>query len=64
MDENKNISASTFDEGDEIKMGFKDKKGNLIGGWAAEYVEYFDTPIDNEIAQGHAHMWLNKSLKH
>ena len=22
----------------------KDKKGNLIGGWAAEYVEYFDLP--------------------
>ena len=42
----------------------KDKKGELIGGWAAEYVEYFDTPIDDEIAQGHAHMWLNKSLKH
>lgn len=42
----------------------KDKKGNLIGGWAAEYVEYFDTPIDNEIAEGHAKMWLNKSLRH
>ena len=41
----------------------KDKKGNLVGGWAAEYVEYFDTPIDDEIAEGHAHMWLNKSLK-
>ena len=42
----------------------KDKKGNLVGGWAAEYVEYFDTPIDNEIAEGHAKMWLNKSLRH
>lgn len=42
----------------------KDKKGNLIGGWAAEYVEYFSTPIDDEIAEGHAKMWLNKSLKH
>ena len=42
----------------------KDKKGNLIGGWAAEYVEYFDTPIDDEIAEGHARMWLNKSLNH
>lgn len=42
----------------------KDKKGNLVGGWAAEYVEYFDTPIDNEIAEGRAKMWLNKSLRH
>ena len=42
----------------------KDAKGELIGGWAAEYVEYFDTPIDDEIAEGHAKMWLNKSLKH
>lgn len=40
------------------------KNGKLIGGWAAEYVEYFDTPIDDEIAQGHAKMWLNKSLNH
>ena len=42
----------------------KDKNGELIGGWAAEYVEYFDTFIDDEIAKGHAEMWLNKSLKH
>jgi len=42
----------------------KDKKGNLIGGWAAEYVEYFDTFIDDEIAAGHCKMWLNKSLNH
>ena len=42
----------------------KDKNGELIGGWAAEYVEYFDTQIDDEIAKGHAEMWLNKSLKH
>ena len=42
----------------------KDKNGELIGGWAAEYVEYFDTHIDDEIAEGHAKMWLNKSLKH
>lgn len=32
--------------------------------WAAEYVEYFDTPINDEIAEGHARMWLNKSLNH
>ena len=42
----------------------KDKSGNLIGGWAAEYVEFFDTHIDDEIAEGHARMWLNKSLNH
>ena len=42
----------------------KDKKGELIGGWAAEYVEYFDTHIDDAIAKGHAEMWLNKSLNH
>ena len=42
----------------------KDKKGKLIGGWAAEYVEYFDTFIDDEIAKAHCEMWLNKSLNH
>ena len=42
----------------------KDSMGNFIGGWAAEYVEYFDTHIDDDIAKGHAEMWLNKSLNH
>lgn len=42
----------------------KDAKGQLIGGWAAEYIEYFSTPINDEIAEGHAKMWLNKSLNH
>lgn len=42
----------------------KDKDGKLIGGWAAEYVEYFPTYINDEIAKGHAEMWLNKSLNH
>ena len=42
----------------------KDKQGKLIGGWAAEYVEYFPTYINDEIAKGHAEMWLNKSLNH
>ena len=42
----------------------KNKNGELIGGWAAEYVEFFDTQIDDEIAEGHAKMWLNKSLNH
>ena len=42
----------------------KDANGELIGGWAAEYVEYFDTYIDDEIAKAHAEMWLKKSLTH
>ncbi len=42
----------------------KNSGGELIGGWAAEYVEYFDTHIDDDIAKGHAEMWLNKSLNH
>ncbi len=42
----------------------KDSQNNFIGGWAAEYVEYFDTYIDDEIAQAHARMWLQKSLNH
>ena len=28
--------------------------GKLIGGWAAEYVEYFPTWIDDDIAKSHA----------
>ncbi|MEG0036940.1 MAG: pyruvoyl-dependent arginine decarboxylase [Victivallaceae bacterium] len=42
----------------------KDKNENLIGGWAAEYIEYFSTQITDDIAQAHAHMWLKKSLQH
>ena len=42
----------------------KNSAGELIGGWAAEYAEYFDTHIDDDIAKGHAEMWLNKSLNH
>ena len=42
----------------------KDKQGNFLGGWAAEYVEYFDTDIDDDIAKAHAQMWLSKSLNH
>ena len=42
----------------------KDKQGNFIGGWAAEYVEYFDTFINDDIAKSHAEMWLTKSLNH
>lgn len=42
----------------------KDKEGKFLGGWAAEYVEYFDTYIDDDIAKAHAQMWLSKSMKH
>lgn len=42
----------------------KDAKGALIGGWVAEYVEFFDTPIDEGIAEAHSKMWLTKSLNH
>ena len=40
------------------------KNGKFVGGWAAEYVEYFDTYIDDDIAKAHAEMWLTKSLNH
>jgi len=40
------------------------KDGQFVGGWAAEYVEYFDTFIDDDIAKAHAEMWLTKSLNH
>ncbi|MDY6407910.1 MAG: pyruvoyl-dependent arginine decarboxylase, partial [Pseudomonadota bacterium] len=40
------------------------KNGKFVGGWAAEYVEYFDTYIDDDIARAHAEMWLTKSLNH
>ncbi len=43
----------------------KDKNtGELIGGWAAEYIQYFDSWIDDDIAKASAEMWLNKSLNH
>lgn len=42
----------------------QDNAGKLIGGWAAEYIEFFDTFIDDEIAQAHAELWLKKSLNH
>ena len=42
----------------------KDNNGKFIGGWAAEYVEFFDTFIDDDIAKAHAQMWLTKSLNH
>ena len=40
------------------------KDGKFIGGFAAEYVQYYDSKIDDEIAAAEARMWLNKSLNH
>lgn len=40
------------------------KDGKFIGGYAAEYVQYYDTHIDDDIAKAEATMWLHKSLKH
>ena len=45
-----------------IVWGKRDNE--FVGGWAAEYVEYFDTYIDDDIARAHAEMWLTKSLNH
>lgn len=40
------------------------RDGKFIGGYAAEYVQYYDSIIDDEIALAEAKMWLSKSLKH
>lgn len=42
----------------------KDKKGKFVGGYAAEYVQFFTSKIDEDIAKADAEMWLNKSLNH
>ncbi len=42
----------------------QDASGALIGGWAAEYVEYFAEPIDGATADAQARRWLTKSLDH
>ena len=34
------------------------------GGFAAEYVQYYDSFIDDEIAAAEAKLWLTKSLNH
>ncbi len=39
-------------------------KGKFIGGFAAEYVQLYDSIINDDIARAEAHMWLNKSLDH
>ena len=40
------------------------KDGKFIGGFAAEYVQYYDSIIDDEIAAAEAKLWLTKSLNH
>ena len=40
------------------------KNGKFIGGFAAEYVQFYDSKIDDEIAGAEARMWLTKSLNH
>lgn len=40
------------------------RDGKFIGGYAAEYVEYYPTKIDDAIAKAEAEMWLTKSLQH
>ena len=40
------------------------KDVKFIGGFAAEYVQYYDSIIDDEIAAAEAKMWLTKSLNH
>lgn len=40
------------------------KDGVFVGGYAAEYVQFYDSRIDDEIAGAEARMWLTKSLKH
>ena len=47
-----------------VVWGRDPKTKELIGGWAAEYVEYFDTKIDDQIAKSCAEMWLTKSMNH
>ena len=42
----------------------KTKEGKFIGGFAAEYVQFYDSKIDDEIASAEAKMWLTKSLDH
>ena len=39
-------------------------KGKFIGGFAAEYVQFYDSVIDDEIAAAEAKLWLTKSLNH
>jgi arginine decarboxylase len=38
--------------------------GDFVGGFAAEYVQKFQSQIDDSIAQSNSEMWLRKSLEH
>ncbi len=42
----------------------QDNEEKLVGGYAAEYIQLFDAPIDDAIAEVSARMWLDKSLDH
>jgi arginine decarboxylase len=42
----------------------RDIEGNFVGGFAAEYVQKFDSEIDEDIAYAQADLWLTKSMDH
>jgi len=42
----------------------QDSCKKCIGGFAAEFVQLYTAPINDEIAAAEAKMWLTKSLKH
>jgi len=42
----------------------RDCDSEIIGGFAAEFVQRYTAQIDAQIAQAEAHMWLTKSLTH
>jgi arginine decarboxylase len=42
----------------------QDKNSKFVGGFAAEFVQLYTAPIDDDIAAAEARMWLTKSLKH
>ena len=42
----------------------QNQEGNLIGGFAAEFIQRYTSWIDEEIARASAEMWLTKSMDH
>ena len=61
-------TGANYDEHKAIATGvgivWAKKDGKFVGGYAAEYVQFFDSKIDDEIAKATAEMWLKKSLNH
>lgn len=61
-------SGATYPEHKAIATGvgivWAKKDGVFVGGFAAEYVQFYDAVIDDEIAAAEAGLWLNKSLNH